>query len=273
MGNIKSSENIERLKSLISGYQSLVVAFSGGMDSTLLTYAAFSVLASKMIAVTVNSPFSIRRDLKFSRDFAKRYNIPYKQLWLNPLDSEEVIRNDQLRCYYCKMEIFKGILGFARENGYRHVADGSNLSDNGDYRPGKKALEELGIVSPLREAGFTKEMIREAYTLYNLEIPSRYSNACLASRIPYGTRITGDILERIGDGESFIEGLGFSPVRLRYHDRIARIELSEDGMKRLLASTAMKEQIVRKLKDLGFVYITVDIEGFRTGSLNLLLDD
>lgn len=273
MSKIKINEEIERLKSLISGYQSLVVAFSGGMDSTLLAYTAFSVLESKMIAITVNSPFSIRRELEFSEDFAKRYSIPYKQLWLNPLDSEEVLRNDKLRCYYCKMKIFNGILGFARENGYRYIADGSNLSDNGDYRPGKKALEELGIVSPLREAGFTKEMIRGAYTFYNLEIPSRYSNACLASRIPYGTRITEDILERIDDGESFIEGLGFSPVRLRYHDRIARIELSEDGIKRLFSNADMRAEIIRKLKNLGFVYITIDIEGFRTGSLNLLLDD
>lgn len=273
MGGIKIKEDIERLKSLISGYQSLVVAFSGGMDSTFLTYIAFSVLESKMIAITVNSPFSIRRELAFSKDFTMRYNIPHKQLWLNPLDSEEVVRNDQLRCYYCKMKIFNGIVGFARENSYRYIADGSNLSDEGDYRPGKKALEELGIVSPLLEACFTKEMIREAYKYFKLELPSRYSNACLASRIPYGTRISEDVLEKIGDGESFIEGLGFSPVRLRYHDKIARIELSKDGIKRLLSDISIQEEIIRKLKTLGFVYITIDIEGFRTGSLNLLLDD
>ncbi len=267
------TESIERLKDLIANYESLVVAFSGGMDSTFLVHVAFSVLQSKMIAVTVDSPFSIRREVKFSREFARRYSIPHTFLLLNPLDSQEILGNDRLRCYYCKRKIFEGILQFARGNDYRFIADGSNLSDERDYRPGKRALEELGIVSPLMEIGFSKEMIREACKFLDLDIPYRFSNACLASRIPYGTRISEDILEKIDDGESFIEGLGFSPVRLRYHDKVARVELLEDDMKRLLSNRSIKEKIIDKLKNLGFVYVTIDIEGFRTGSLNLMLDD
>jgi uncharacterized protein len=273
MGDMGIRESIERLKELISNYESLVVAFSGGMDSTFLVYVAFSVLQSKMIAITVDSPFSIKRELKFSKEFTRRYDIPHTFLLLNPLDSQEILDNDRLRCYYCKKKIFEGISRFAREHDYRFTADGSNLSDESDYRPGKRALEELGIVSPLVEIGFSKEMIREACEFLDLDIPYRYSNACLASRIPYGTRISKDILERIDDGESFIEGLGFSPVRLRYHDTIARVELSEDGMKRLLSNRSAREKIINKLKNLGFLYITIDIEGFRTGSLNLMLDD
>ena len=147
------------------------------------------------------------------------------------------------------------------------------MNDRDDYRPGKKALEELGIVSPLLQVGFTKEMIREACKMCNIDIPFHYSNACLASRIPYGIEISRSVLKTIEDGESFMDELGLYPVRLRYHDKIARIETSLDGMKKLLVDNLVRERIIQKLKSLGFKFITVDIEGFRSGSLNLMLDD
>lgn len=264
-------ENIEFLKNIISRYHPLVVAFSGGIDSTLLTYIAHSVLRERMIAVSVNTEFSIKKEMQFAKDFSLKHKIPHRFLNLNLMSFEEVVNNDRLRCYHCKKLIFSHITDLSRSIGFKYVADGSHASDEDDFRPGRKALEELGVISPLAEADFTKEIIGEACRYLDIDILNRYSNACLASRIPYGIRITDKVLRIIEDGENILEEMGFSPVRLRYHKPIARIELSKDGIKRIIQDDYIREEIIRKIKDLGFLFVSVDLEEFRSGSLNCFL--
>jgi uncharacterized protein len=266
-------ENIERLKNIISHYSPLVVAFSGGIDSTLLTYMAHSVLSDRMIAVSVNTEFSIRKEMQFAKEFSLKHKIPHRFLNLKLMAFEEVVNNDRLRCYHCKKLIFSQITDLSKSIGFKYIADGSHASDEDDFRPGRRALEELGVISPLAEAEFTKEMIGEACSSLGINILHRYSNACLASRIPYGIRITDTVLRIIEEGENILEEMGFSPVRVRYHESIARIELSEDGVKRIILDDDIRGEIVRKIKDLGFLFVSVDLEGFRSGSLNCFFNN
>ena len=269
---MKPNTSINKLEKTISLYPSLAVALSGGMDSILLAFISKRILDSRMMAISVESPFSIERELNFSREFTKKHNIPHHVIYINTLDSVEIRANGPRRCYFCKKCIFSEIKKISAKSGFQSVADGTCIDDQKDYRPGKNALEELGIISPLREAGFTKSMIKDAYNHFNLTIPFSSSNACLASRIPYGTVITEENLKMISHGEDFLYELGFEPVRLRYHNEIARLELSNEGMNRLIADSSLLEKVYRKLKSIGFIYITLDMEGFRTGSMNLMLD-
>jgi uncharacterized protein len=241
------------------------------MDSTLLACIARRALGEAMAAASVDSPFAIRREMEFARAFAARHRIHHIVLKADPLGSPQVARNDALRCYHCKKLIFSSIAAWAEKHGFPYIADGSNRSDEADYRPGKKALGELGVLSPLKEAGFTKDMIREACGALGLGVRYLSSNACLASRVPCGTPLTGKALEMIAEGEDFLEKNGFSPVRLRYHPPLARLELSPEGMARLMADDRMKRKITRRLKEIGFAFITLDMEGFRSGSMNILL--
>ncbi len=265
-------ENIERLKKIISRCSPLVVAFSGGIDSTLLTYMAHSVLGEMMIAVSVNTEFSIRKEMQFAKDFSLKHKIPHQFLNLKLMAFEGVVKNDRLRCYHCKKLIFSQIADLSRSIGFKYVADGSHAGDEDDFRPGRRALEELGVISPLAEAAFTKKMIGEACSSLGIDILHRYSNACLASRIPYGIRITDKVLRIIEEGENILEEMGFAPVRVRYHESIARIELSEEGIHRIVLDDSLRGEIVRKMKDLGFLFVSLDLEGFRSGSLNCFLE-
>ena len=263
-------EEIEKLEGAIRKYQPLIVALSGGIDSSLLAFAAKRALGNRMMTLSVDSPFSIRKEIDFAAMFASGYDIRHEIIKLNPLYMDEITRNDSMRCYYCKRLIFTKINEFAKDENFSYVADGTNLDDDTDYRPGSKALKELGIISPLQMSGFTKEMILEACSHYNIKIPF-HSNACIATRIPYGAIITEHALGMIQNGEQFLEELGFYPVRLRYHSPLARLELTPADSGRLLGDESLRIRVVAKLKELGFKFITLDVEGFRSGSMDLLI--
>jgi len=261
------TEKIKELKKILTGYQPLIIALSGGMDSSFLTFMNHHVPGNKKMAISILSDFTIKKDIEFAKEFTLKYQILFTTIKINPLSSVELVKNDKERCYYCKKLIFTKLLEYAKDNNFKNVADGTVLNDEDDYRPGKKALKDLGIVSPLYEAGFTKELIKNACFLYDFSIPFQ-SNSCLATRIPYGIKITPEIITMIEQGELLLQEMGFHPVRLRYHHPLARIELTEHDSKRLMDDPKIKKKIIEKLKEIGFFYITLDIEGFRSGSLN-----
>lgn len=263
-------KNIEGLKNLLEEHQPIIVALSGGMDSCFLSYMANMVCGNNMMAITIDSSFSIEKEIEYAKEFSTKYNIKHDIIKAEPLKLDEVVKNDRFRCYYCKRLIFTTIIEHANVIDYKYVADGTNLSDDDDYRPGLRALNELGVISPLAMAGLTKDMIRKACSLYHITIPF-HNNSCLASRIPYGTSIREEILNMIRNGEKFLEVMGFYPVRLRYHDTIARIELSKTDLKRIVDDECLSNRIILRLKEIGFSYITLDIEGFRSGSMNIPL--
>lgn len=261
-------KHISSLEDIIKSYRGLVVAASGGMDSTFLALVAHGVLGDEMKAVSVLSQFSIKREIELFSGFAREHGIPHEIIVADVLGVNEITQNGRDRCYHCKKAIFSRIKEFAARHGYGTVADGSNLSDLEDYRPGKKALEELGIVSPLSLAGFTKDIIRESIGFLGIDIPLKHSNSCLATRVEYGTRISGEVLDMIDAGEKLLHGLGFDPVRVRYHNGIARVELSIDCMKIVINDDEIRTVITAGLRRAGFSFVTLDIEGFRSGSMN-----
>ncbi len=262
------ARSIESLNTIIAGYRSLCVAFSGGNDSLLLAACAHRVLGNNMCAVTVISEFSIRRELERARRAAAREGFIHHELPAGLLDGEEIVRNDRQRCYHCKKRIFSGIVEFARPGGFSAVADGTNLDDQGDYRPGMQALRELGIVSPLLEAGFTKKMILEACGFIGIEVESPSSNSCLATRVAWGQRIDARLLDMIDLAEERLTALGFDPVRVRVHGDLARIEVSEEAITRLTGDGVIRKEALDAVGEAGFSFVTLDLEPFRSGSMN-----
>ena len=254
------------LKRLISKYKSCVVAFSGGQDSALLLKICSLVLPkANILAVTAVSATYPKGELCKARALAKKIGVRLKVIKTAELDNKEFSVNSLQRCYFCKKELFSKLISLARENKLNFVLDASNISDKLDYRPGNIAKKELKIKSPLLEAGFDKEDIRKLSKELGLSSWNKPSLACLASRIPYGTKITADLLRRIDQAEAYLTSLGFRQVRLRHYNGFCRIEVEMKHINRLLRN---RLAIVEKLKDLGYNYITVDLEGYRTGSLN-----
>ena len=254
------------LKRLISKYKSCVVAFSGGQDSALLLKICSLVLPkANILAVTAVSATYPKGELCKARVLAKEIGVRLKVIKTAELDNKKFTVNSLQRCYFCKKELFLRLIALARENKFNLVLDASNISDKLDYRPGNIAKKELKIKSPLLEAGFDKEDIRKLSKELGLSSWNKPSLACLASRIPYGTKITVDLLRRIDQAEAYLTSLGFRQVRLRHYNGLCRIEVEKKYINRLLRN---RLAIVEKLKDLGYNYITVDLEGYRTGSLN-----
>lgn len=256
-----------RLRSQLHSYSKLAIAFSGGVDSTLLLSLAAEELPGNVIAVTSHVPMTSAKEFEEAKSFCEVRGI--EQLICNPevLSLDQVKMNSPKRCYYCKSMLFSSMKDAAAEKGYFIIADGTNVDDLTDYRPGMKAIKELNVVSPFLEAGFTKKDIRDLSLRLSLPTWNKQSNACLATRIPYGQELTYDLLSRIDQAEDFLHSLGFVNVRLRVHDEIARIEVGPDQIPQLLDSQ-VRDLVISKLKDLGFNYITLDLEGFRTGSMN-----
>ena len=246
---------------------SLAVGFSGGVDSAFLIAAAHEALGDSAVAVTARSPFVPASDLEEGAEFCRERGIRLIYVDIDPLGDKTIRSNPSDRCYFCKRNEFKAIIERAREEGIQYVADGSNADDAVDYRPGSRAMEELGIVSPLKENGFTKEEIRELSRSMGLPTWKKPSAACLASRVPYGEEITSEKLSRVDAAEDYIKSLGFGNVRVRSHGDLARIELAPDEVERM-ADSELRASISDKLKSLGFVYVTVDLSGYRMGSLN-----
>jgi uncharacterized protein len=260
-------EKYLKLREYLSGLKSLAVAFSGGVDSTLLLKAAKDVLGDRVIAVTARSFSFPERELREAREFTRENNIEHIIVDSEELEIEGFAQNPPNRCYICKNELFTKILNVAKEKGFAFVAEASNMDDLGDYRPGLIAVAELRVLSPLREAELTKSEIRELSKELGLKTWNKQSFACLASRFPYGETITKEKLKMIDIAEQFLLDLGFYQVRVRYHGNLARIETDEEGIIKMLEKS-MREMINKKLREVGFTYVAMDIKGYRTGSMN-----
>ncbi len=259
---------LDRLKALLRGYGRLAVAFSGGVDSTFLLATAVEALgAHAVLALTAQAPNFPAAEDSFAARFCAERDVEQVLVPVKLLELDGFTDNSPERCYHCKTEILSKLGAAATDLGFTIIADGGNVDDLGDYRPGLKAVREAGVVSPLAEAGFSKGEVRASLKEMGVEIWDKPAAACLASRVPYGTSITGDILTRVEAAESFLAGLGFIGVRVRHHGDLARIEVQGDDRVRLF-DPAVNGPIAARLKELGYDFIAVDLQGYRTGSLN-----
>ncbi|MEA4887892.1 MAG: ATP-dependent sacrificial sulfur transferase LarE [Clostridiaceae bacterium] len=257
----------EKLKEAIGRLPSAAVAFSGGVDSTFLLLTAHEVLGDRVLAITARSLSFPQRELDEARAFITAHGIRHAVVDSEELDLAGFADNPPNRCYICKKELFGKILALAAENGISAVMEGSNADDAGDYRPGLQAVAELHVLSPLKDAGLTKQDIRQLSREMDLPTWNKQSFACLSSRFPYGERITPAKLRQIDQAEQFLLDLGFHQIRVRYHGDLARIETDETGFS-LLQDRDCREKIAGRFKELGFTYTALDIRGYRTGSMN-----
>ena len=268
MANLE--QKLEKLTSVLREYGSVLVAFSGGVDSSLLLKEAVDTLGDKAAAFTEASPLHQSWELTEARELAKGLGVRHIVLEADELDNPEFAANPVNRCYLCKQVIYGGAIRIAAELGLAVIADGSNVDDLQDYRPGRQALAEMNIKSPLLEAGLTKAEIRAASRILGLPTWNRQPLACLASRFPYGTTITVKKLRQVEKCETFLRSEGLQTFRVRYHGDTARIEVSSADIARL-AESPLRERVVAQCKAAGFTYVAVDLEGFRSGSMNELL--
>jgi uncharacterized protein len=249
----------------------LIVAFSGGTDSAYLAWAANRVLGTNAIAMTADSaslPESHKRD---AEAFVERFGISHEYIATYEFDNPDYVRNDPNRCFHCKDELFTRLAEVGRERGYQHIVYGVNVDDLGDYRPGQNAAKKHQVAAPLADAGLSKAEIRELSRLADLPTWDRPAAACLSSRIPYGTAVTIQNVKTVETGEEEIKALGFRQFRVRFHGDVVRIEIARDEMERAM-TVDMAHRFTAIFKTLGFKYVTLDLEGYRQGSLNEVLN-
>ncbi|HLW79630.1 MAG TPA: ATP-dependent sacrificial sulfur transferase LarE [Terriglobia bacterium] len=256
-----------RLEEELRRAPSLVVAYSGGVDSAYLAYAAHRVLGSRMLAVTALSASFSARDREAAEKCTARFHFPHEFIETDELSNPAYRANHPDRCYFCKDELFDKLDELVEKRGYSAVAYGVNVDDQGDWRPGQRAAREHRVLAPLLEAGLTKADIRELARLADLPVWDRPASACLSSRIAYGIEVTPERLAVIEKGEDALRRLGFRQFRVRYHDQLVRLEIAPDELTRAL-TPEMARRFVEIFKPLGFAYVTLDLEGYRTGSLN-----
>jgi uncharacterized protein len=247
-----------------------LVAYSGGVDSAFLAWAAHQVQGGNMLAVIADSPSLARTQLADATAFAGELGIPLEIIATDELDRPEYARNDSSRCFHCKDELFTAMEDFRARRGFDSIAYGVNLDDQGDFRPGQRAAEQHQVAAPLRDAGLTKQEIRELSRSAGLRIWDKPASACLSSRIEYGREVTREALSVVEQGEDSIRALGFRQFRVRHHGDIVRIEIARAELARAL-TPEMASEFTRIFKALGFKFVTLDLEGFRSGSMNTLL--
>ena len=260
----------ESLHARLRGMGRLLVAYSGGVDSAYLAWAAHQVLKEKMLAVIADSPSLARTQLKDAVAFAQEQSIPLEVIPTGELDRPEYVRNDSQRCFFCKDELFTLMEKLREDRGFETIAYGVNLDDQGDFRPGQRAAGAHHVAAPLLDAGLSKEEIRELARNAGLRIWDKPASACLSSRIEYGRPVTREALAVVENGEDALRALGFRQFRVRHHGEIVRIEIAREELHRAL-DPAMAAEFTRIFKALGFKFVALDLEGFRSGSMNTLL--
>jgi uncharacterized protein len=265
MGEPEARE--QRLLDQLRQVSSLVVAYSGGVDSAYLAYAAHQVLGERMLAVTALSASYSERDRQEAQAVVARFKLPHEFITTDELSNPAYRANNPDRCYFCKDELFDKLDELVAKRGFAAVAYGVNVDDQGDWRPGQRAAREHKVLTPLLDAGLTKADIRELARRADVPVWNRPASACLSSRIAYGIEVTPERLAIVEKGEEALRALGFRQFRVRYHDKLVRIEIAREELPRTL-NPEMARQFVEIFKPLGFAYVTLDLEGYRTGSLN-----
>jgi len=260
---------LTKLKKIISGYKSCLIAFSGGVDSSLLLKITSLVLPKdKILAVTAISPTYPKKELINAKKVAQELDVRHKIIKTDELKDAKFVNNPTNRCYYCKKELFLRLNSIAKKQNLNFVLDASNITDKKDFRPGNIAKKELKVKSPLVQAGFSKEDIRRLSNKFKLKNWNKPALACLASRIPYNIKISANLLKQIEKAETYLQRLGFNHVRVRHYNDSCRIEVHRADIKKLIGKSNL---IVDRFKNIGYNYITLDLEGYRTGSLNEVL--
>ncbi len=258
------------LEAQLKGLDKVAVAYSGGVDSAFLAYAAYQALGNRMLAVIADSPSLARSQYDDALRFAREQGIPLRVIETAELESPEYARNGADRCFHCKDELFTVMERIRAEEGYAAVAYGKNTDDNGDFRPGQRAAELHHVVAPLAEAGLGKAEVRELARCAGLRLWDKPASACLASRIEYGRPVTREALQAVERAEDALRGLGFRQFRVRHHGEIARIEIAREEMSAVFTD-GMADRIARAVKEAGFRFVALDLEGYRSGSMNALL--
>ncbi|MCG8697757.1 MAG: ATP-dependent sacrificial sulfur transferase LarE [Bacteroidales bacterium] len=258
-------EKYRALSNILLSKGSVLVAYSGGVDSAFLAYAARKELGKNMKAIMFTTQVHTGEEIKEAYNFAYKYEIPMETISINVIKSEAFTSNPRDRCYHCKLLLFKNAVDYAEENGFCCVADGSNLDDLGDYRPGMKALKELNIISPLQDASLTKEDIRELSRFYGLPTSDKEAMACLATRIPYGDEITCNKLDKVAAAEMYLRKMGYRRVRARHFEDTVKIEVESSQVQKLKED---QEAIAKKMQEIGYEKVAIDPKGYRTGSMN-----
>jgi len=262
---------LQRLRNFIQQYKSVIVAFSGGADSAFILKVTRDVLGKEnVLAITGHSPSLPEREKFFATEQAKQIDVEHLIIDTEELENENYSSNPSNRCFFCKSELYTKLTELKLEKHFDVIFDGTNLDDENDYRPGKNAAKENGVISPLSICKFTKEEIRRASKMLNLETWDKPASPCLSSRIPFGQKVTMEKLSRIEQAENLLHELGFTICRVRHHENIARIEVPKEQI-HLLASDSIRETIVNEFKQIGFLYVTIDLNGFSSGNLNSVL--